>query len=56
MVNKRETYIDEDGWTQKVPMTDKQCILECLENGRYLAGLDREQVERLIKDYGGIVM
>ena len=56
MSEKSKTYIDEHGWTQKVPLTDNECVLKCLENCRYLAGLDRKQVEKLIKQYGGKVI
>ncbi len=55
-VSNDEFYIDKDGWTQRKPISDKMCILKCLENCRYLAGLDRHQVERLIKEYGGKIL
>ncbi len=53
---KDKTYLDENGWTQRSPISDDECILKCLKNARYLAGLDRLQVEKLIKQYGGDVM
>ena len=44
-----ETIIDEHGWSQRAPISDKECILKCLENCVMLAGLDKNQVERIIK-------
>ena len=41
--------IDENGWTQKDPISDKECILICLRNAP--CGTDRKQVARLIKNY-----
>ena len=40
-------YIDEDGWSQKLPITDQECMLICLENAPL--GTDRKQVMRLIQ-------
>ena len=48
-------YNEESGWQEKVPWTDEECILICLYNCRYLAGLDRDQVDRLIRERGGTV-
>ncbi len=39
------------GWSERVPWTDDECILLCLENSVNLCGLDKKQVERLLKDY-----
>ncbi len=41
--------IDENGWTQRDPISDKECILICLRNAP--CGTDRKQVSRLIKNY-----
>ena len=41
----------EGGWSEKVPWTDDECILLCLENSVDLCGLDKKQVERLLKEY-----
>jgi len=49
----RKTYIDEDGWTQNAPMSDRECIRQCLHNCMDLAGLDKAQVKRLYVKYGG---
>ena len=41
------TYIDEDGWTQKLPISDAECILRCLKNRP--TGIENDQVAYLIK-------
>ncbi len=41
---------DEKGFQKQVPWTDEECILICLDNCRNLAGLDKNQVERIIKE------
>ncbi len=38
----------------KVKMTDEECILICLRNAP--CGTDKNQVNRLIAQYGGIVL
>ncbi len=38
------------GWSQRVPWTDEETILICLDNCRNLAGLYKNQVERIIKE------
>ena len=43
-------YDDGTGWTERVPWTDKETILICLDNCRELSGLDKTQVERIIKE------
>ena len=48
---KRKTYIDEHGWTQSVPISDRECIYKCLENCEELSGLDKKQVQRLMEDF-----
>ena len=38
------------GWSSRVPWTDEETILLCLDNCVNLAGLDKKQVERIIKE------
>ncbi len=38
------------GWSERVPWTDDECILIALDNCRSLCGLDKGQVERIIKE------
>ena len=38
------------GFQKRVPWTDDECILIALDNSRNLCGLDKTQVERLIKE------
>ena len=33
------------------PISDRECIYRCLENCESLAGLDKKQVQRLMKDF-----
>ncbi len=39
------------GFTQRESISDRECIYKCLCNCRQLAGLDKNQVERLIKQF-----
>ena len=48
-----KTIIDEHGWSQRAPVSDRECIRLCLHNCINLAGLDKEQVKRLYVKYGG---
>ena len=41
---------DKTQFQQQVPWTDDECILICLDNCRNLCGLDKKQVERIIKE------
>ena len=50
-VTEGEKYYDEQGWEIRPPMSDRECIYRCLENCESLAGLDKKQVQRLIKDF-----
>ena len=43
--------VDHQGWPKKPPISDRECIYKCLHNCVNLAGLDRKQVERLIKEF-----
>ena len=48
-----KTYVDKDGWRQRAPVSDRECISLCLHNCINLAGLDKEQVKSLYVKYGG---
>ncbi len=37
-------------WSQRVPWTDEEAILLCLDNCINLAGQDKNQIERIIKE------
>ena len=41
---------NKNGFQKQVPWTDDECILISLDNCRNLAGLDKNQVERIIKE------
>ena len=43
--------VDEQGWPKEPPISDRECIYKCLVNCEQLAGLDRKQVQRLIKQF-----
>ena len=43
--------VDYQGWPKKPPISDRECIYKCLHNCVNLAGLDRKQVERLMKEF-----
>ena len=43
--------VDHNGWPKKPPISDRECIYLCLENCEELAGLDKKQVLRLMKDF-----
>ena len=43
--------VDSHGWTKKPSISDRECIYKCLENSEQLAGLDRKQVVRLMKEF-----
>ena len=51
-----KTIIDENGWRQRAPISDRACIRIALENSRNLCGLDKKQVEKLIVKYGGKIL
>ena len=50
-VTKGKKYYDEQGWEISPPISDRECIYRSLENCQALAGLDRKQVARLMKDF-----
>ena len=49
-VSKGE-ILDKNGFTIRVPISDRECIYKCLDNCRQLAGLDRKQVARLCDEF-----
>ena len=46
-----KTIIDEHGWRQRAPVSDRECIYKCLDNCQNLAGLDKKQVMRLMDEF-----
>ena len=50
-VTKGKKYYNEQGWEISPPISDIECIYRCLENCESLAGLDKKQVQRLMKDF-----
>ena len=50
-VTKGKKYYNEQGWEISPPISDRECIYRCLENCEDLAGLDKKQVQRLMKDF-----
>ena len=54
--NGDKTYIDKDGWERRAPISDRECIRRCLHNCIELSGLNKEQVKRLYKKYGGTLI
>ena len=49
--SKGKKYYDKDGWEISPPISDRECIYRCLENCEELSGLDKKQVQRLMKDF-----
>tara|TARA_Y100001970_G_scaffold77441_1_gene98445 strand:+ start:3119 stop:3331 length:213 start_codon:yes stop_codon:yes gene_type:complete len=43
--------VDSHGWPKKPPISDRECIYKCLENCEQLSGLDKKQVQRLMKEF-----
>ena len=43
--------VDHNGWPKKPPISDRECIYLCLENCESLAGLEKNQVQRLMKEF-----
>ena len=48
--------VDHQGWPKKPPISDRECIRRCLYNCIDLSGLNKEQVKRLYKKYGGTLI
>ena len=49
-VSKGEV-VDKNGFTIRAPISDRECIYKCLHNCINHAGLDKNQVERLCKEF-----
>ena len=43
--------VDHQWCPKKPPISDRECIYKCLSNCEQLAGLDRKQVARLMKEF-----
>ena len=43
--------VDHNGWPKSPPISDRECIYKALENCEHLAGLERKQVQRLMKEF-----
>jgi hypothetical protein len=52
--DKPKIYKDKNGWTQKAPISDEECIYLCLKNCMKLDGMDRKQVFRLVQEWQDI--
>ena len=50
-VTEGKKYYDEQGWEIKPPISDRECIYRCLQNCEQLSGLDKKQVQRLMKEF-----
>ena len=50
-VTKGKKYYDDQGWEIKAPISDRECILKCLENCEKMDGVDRKQVRKLIDEF-----
>jgi hypothetical protein len=46
-----EGPVDHQGWPKKPPISDRECIYKCLQNCEQLSGLDKNQVQRLMKEF-----
>ena len=42
---------DYMGFSTRPPISDRECIYKCLDNCEQLAGLNRKQVQRLMKEF-----
>ena len=47
----KDEELDEHGFTKRKPISDRECIYKCLDNCISLAGLDKNQVETLAKQF-----
>ena len=50
-VTKGKKYYDEHGWEISAPISFREWIYKCLDNCENLAGLDKKQVQRLMKEF-----
>jgi hypothetical protein len=48
-VEAPDELVDKNGFSIKPPISDKECILVCLENAP--CGTNKKQVQRLIMEY-----
>ena len=48
-----KTRINDQGWKERAPISDRECVRICLHNSISLCGVDKEQVKRLYIKYGG---
>ena len=49
-----KTIIDKDGWRQRAPVSDRECIRTCLHNSINLCGVEKNYV--MINVYGKVTM
>tara|TARA_B100001094_G_C18055871_1_gene732448 strand:- start:555 stop:752 length:198 start_codon:yes stop_codon:yes gene_type:complete len=49
-MSKQIPNVEASDWVQP-SITDRECIYKCLCNCEQLAGLDRKQVQRLMKQF-----
>ena len=47
----KDEELDEHGFTKRKPISDRECIYKCLDNCISLDCLDKNQVERLAKQF-----
>ena len=50
-VDEGEIIDPATGFSKRKPISDRECIYKCLDNCISLAGLDKNQVERLAKQF-----
>ena len=50
-IKRQEAPFWETEFREK--MSDSECILQCLKNCEQTAGLDKKQVQRMIKEFEG---
>jgi hypothetical protein len=50
-VEEGEIIDPATGFSKRKPISDRECIYKCLHNCINLAGLDKNQVERLAKQF-----
>ena len=48
-IGEKLPEVDKHGFTIKPPISDRDCILICLNNAP--CGTDKKQVERIIKEF-----
>ena len=42
---------DSSGFTKRKPISDRECIYKCLRNCEQMTGLNKKQVQRLMKHF-----